>query len=272
MLLLLAQGPLVVLLCSDCTGTAVQSSELQPPPVLCGLLQVATPPFEFIDLPGLDLSPKHRSGEIMWKYINEQAPKTVVLWVIEGTSGALNGSAALEKLYQAKQLPNTILVLTKADKVMRDEDDLNLVFSRLLGKWKGHEYLNQLVGCVAVANRKHTDTVSLVQHDEVEAQLFADMLKAAEHNVQPDFTPDELQCLKANMSSKQLILKLEAEYNKRIVRDWIPTVRTRAVQWLAHASNNLVKLGDPPEKIVMKDLLSNLQDKVTAYVLMLPRH
>lgn len=234
-------------------------------------MQVVTPPFEFIDLPGLHVGSQDRSEEIMRKFINEQAPRTLILCVIEGTSGALDSSAALSKLQQANQLPNTILVLTKADKVIQDEDDLSMLFSRLLGTWRGHEYLDQLVGCVAVANRKHRDAVSLIQHDTVEAQLFADMLVVAKQSVQPIFTPDEVQRLKSNMSSKQLILKLEFEYNRRIVEDWIPIVIARATNLVQNAWTNLDKLGKAPEKIVMKEFLRDLQAKVIACVLTLLR-
>lgn len=207
----------------------------------------------------------------MWKYINEQATRTVILCVIEGISGALDDSVAFKKLHQAHQLPNTILVLTKADRVLQCEDDLSMLFLRLLGRWRGHEYLDQLAGCVAVANRKHKDTVSLVQHDEVEKRLFEDILGRAKDSMQPAFTPQELQRLKSNMSSKQLILKLEAEYNKRIVQDWIPPVRDRAVSLLTNAYSQCEQLGKRPEQVVMQDELRKLHAQVNTCALTMLR-
>ena len=230
-------------------------------------MQVATPPLEFVDLPGLLIACEDRSEEIAWKFINEEAPGTLILCVIEATSGALDASPALSMLQHANQLPNTILVLTKADKVIQDEADLSMLFSRLLGKGTGPEYLNQLIGCVAVANRKHQDVVSLVQHETAEAQLFADMLEVAEQSMQPKFTLDELQRLKG-----KLTLKLEAEYNKRVARDWIPLVEPRGEQLVKNAWTNLDKLSEAPVQLVMKEFLRGLQAKVIAYVLLLLRY
>ena len=235
---------------------------------LCCTQINAPPSLEFIDLPGIQAIPGNESGAIVEEYLNRGAANTLVVCVIEANTAALNASMALGMLNRRNQLSNTILALTKADKVWksRDQDDLNnMIFSRLLGKWSGHEYLDQLLGCVAVANRvqrQHSDTTNLVDHDVEERDLFASMLTYAEQSMQPAFTPAEMQRLKDNMSSKQLMVKLEAEYNKRIVDVWIPSVRKQAAELQVVVGSNLMELGTAPELVNLNDMLQRVQAQV----------
>lgn len=79
--------------------------------------------------------------------------------------------------------------------------------------------MTKLAGCVAVANRNHTDHLNLLEGEAEEQRVFAAMLEdPAEYYAAPE-TAVKLQ---KNMTVKQLILQLDVLFHNFIVQRWKP--------------------------------------------------
>ena len=131
------------------------------------------PTFELIDLPGIQALPeehKRCSIDLVSKYLN--MPDTLVLCVVDATIPSLDNSEALGMIRAANKLPNTILALTKSDLVRSEIEIDGRIFERILGSSADNQHLIGLAGCVAVANRNHTDHLSLVEADVEERCCF----------------------------------------------------------------------------------------------------
>ena len=145
-------------------------------------LQVDVPDFELVDLPGIQLLPAAHAEvtrTLAQKYLQDQ--NTLVLCVIDVTTGTLTADPALRLVHDAKQLQNTVLALTKADLIRSDNDTQIVKFlGRVLrdaSEDQDNLLLSGLAGCVAVVNRDHSDQLSLVEAEQAERRVFASMLK-----------------------------------------------------------------------------------------------
>ena len=102
----------------------------------------------------------------------------------------------------------------------RDENEIaERIFERILGSSPDNQHLVGLTGCVAVANRKHRDHVSLIEADVEERRHFQAILG----DPAPAYAADEVQQrLKDNMTVKKLIVKLDSLFHDFIVLRWKP--------------------------------------------------
>lgn len=217
------------------------------------------PTVEVVDLPGVQKVPpeaEKTSIDLVNKFLRKNDRQTIVLCVIPATAGDFGNNL----LSLVPDAASTIIALTKADKVdLEDPDELkDQLFLPLLRR---HEDLGQTGGCVAVANRKHSDTVSLEDQRTREAALFRRVLAAAT----PEFaTHDVQQQLIANMGSKQLIVQLAAMYRKHVVEHWIPEAQADARAQLHMAQHLLQQHGPQPEYLQgrLKETLAEIQAEV----------
>ena len=229
-------------------------------------LQVDVPTVELVDLPGLQILPADaaaKSVEVLNKFMRRDDPETLLLCVIPADSASLDSSLALSMIHDSRNAPNAIVALTKADKLdLHDPDDIkNQLFLPLLRGLGSPELdcLHSFAGCVAVSNRKHHNTLSLVQQREVEAALFEKILATATG----EFATDEVkQKLRENMGSKQLIMQLAAMYRKHIVTRWVPKAIEDAKALRDSTRDKLGDLGTSPQEISIQELLANVQTKV----------
>lgn len=146
------------------------------------MLQVDVPTFELIDLPGIQLLPEaqakltHRLAE---KYLKQK--DTLVLCVVDATIASLTDSKALTMVHAAGKLDSTIVALTKSD-LIRNDSEIIRFFGRVLrdsSEDADNQLLDDLAGCVAVANRNHRDHLSLVEAEVEEQRIFGEMLAAS---------------------------------------------------------------------------------------------
>ena len=181
-------------------------------------VQVDVPTLELIDLPGVQVFPEESQScttNLVSAYLNK--PDTLVLCVVDATIPSLTDSVALGMVRAANKLPNTILALTKSDLVRSEFEIVERIFERVLGSSSDNQYLSGLAGCVAVANRNHTDHLSLVEADVEERCCFKAMLD----DPAEAYAPAEIQQkLKDNMTIRQLILKVDRLFHNFIVKRW----------------------------------------------------
>ena len=185
-------------------------------------VQVDVPTFELIDLPGIQLFPEQQEKltiDLANQYLAEE--DTLVLCVVDATLPSLTDSTALKMVRSSNKLNNTILALTKSD-LVRTEPEVVKLFDRILGEVSAaadNRLLEGLAGCVAVANRNHTDHVSLVEAELEEPTIFANLLA----DPAPFYaTPENKQRLQQNMTIGQVIVQLDKLFHRFIVERWRP--------------------------------------------------
>lgn len=197
------------------------------------------PTFELIDLPGIQAFPEDQqrcTRDLVSDYLNK--PDTLVLCVVDATIPSLDSSQALGMVRAANKLPNTILALTKSDLVRSEFEIVERIFDRVLGTSSEHQHLIGLAGCVAVANRNHTDHLSLVEADVEERCCFQAMLD----DPAEAYAPVEVQQkLRDSMTIKKLILKLDSLFHNFIVQRWKPAALTFLKPLKEHAQVRLYK-------------------------------
>ena len=160
----------------------------------------------------------------------------------------------------ANKLPNTILALTKSDLVRSEFEIVERIFDRVLGTSSEHQHLVGLAGCVAVANRNHTDHLSLVEADVEERCCFQAMLD----DPAEAYAPMEVQQkLRDNMTIKKLILKLDSLFHNFIVQRWKPAALTFLAPLKEHAQVRLmpsptIPHHPPPHPTVSLSAVRNL--------------
>lgn len=202
------------------------------------------PTFELIDLPGIQEFPEEQqrcTRDLVSNYLNK--PDTLVLCVVDATIPSLDSSPALGMVRATDKLPNTILALTKSDLVRSEFEIVERIFDRVLGTSSEHQHLVGLAGCVAVANRNHTDHLSLVEADVEERCCFQAMLD----DPAEAYAPAEVQQkLRDNMTIKKLILKLDSLFHNFIVQRWKPAALTFLAPLKEHAQVRLTPTPAPP--------------------------
>ncbi|KAL0017864.1 hypothetical protein WJX77_006117 [Trebouxia sp. C0004] len=176
--------------------------------------------FEFVDLPGIQTFPEEQyrhTSELVRTYLS--GADTLVLCVVDATAPALDGTLAVKMVRDAGKLSNTILALTKSDLVTTEIGQVENIFDRLLRHSAEMQHLEGLAGCVAVASRDYTDSISLVEADALEQQLFQKMLLDPADAFAPQQVQEQLrQC----MGSQQLIFRLDQMFHDYIVQHWKP--------------------------------------------------
>ncbi|KAL3153068.1 hypothetical protein ABBQ38_012088 [Trebouxia sp. C0009 RCD-2024] len=224
------------------------------------ICQVDVPTFELIDLPGLQAFPEEQqrcTQALVSKYLNK--PDTLVLCVVDATIPSLDSSTALGMVRAANKLPNTILALTKSDLVRSEVEITERIFDRVLGTSSEHQHLAGLAGCVAVANRNHTDHLSLVDADVEEQCCFKAMLV----DPAPLYAPAELQRqLRDNMTIKRLILKLDSLFHNFIVARWKPAALAFLAPLKDQAQDEIQRLGPSVEALSKDGVMDTILTKV----------
>jgi len=183
-----------------------------------------------------------------------------VLCVVDATE-PLDDCAALEAVRRQGKLNQAILVLTKADKVFAEGmPDVNeYIFDRILNKASDCKYFSELKGVVAVANRKHTDTVTLLQAVDEENQQFEAMLQAATSSYAEETAQ---QHLRDGMTTQKLFEKMDSMYHVHMVEVWGPTALARIHVARCNASTALADLGEAPDNLGANKILQKLHTAV----------
>lgn len=220
------------------------------------------PDFEFVDLPGIQTFPEEqyrRTSQLVCEYLG--GADTLVLCVVDATAPALDGSLAMKMVRDARKLSNTILALTKSDLVTTEVGQVENIFDRLLRQSAEMQHLGGLAGCVAVASRDCTDSISLVEADALEQQLFQKMLL----DPADAFAPEQVQQqLKQCMGSKQLIFRLDQMFHDYIVQHWKPVALQTLQDVIDETYFQIHQLGPPANVLSTRAILKALQDEVGA--------
>jgi len=224
-------------------------------------LQADVPTFEFIDLPGIQTaSPQAhaQSLDLINPYLRDD--NTLVLCVVDATE-SLDDCAALEAVRRQGKLKQAILVLTKADKVFAEgmQDVNEYLFDRILNKAADCKILSELRGVVAIANRKHTDMVTLLQAVDEENQQFEAMLQAATGSYAAETAQ---QHLRDGMTTQKLFEKMDSMYHVHMVEVWGPTALARIHVARCNASTDLAALGNAPDNLSANNILQDLHRAV----------
>ena len=225
------------------------------------MMQADIPTFELVDLPGIQAYPAEQeraTTQLVSTYLN--APNTLVLCVVEATTAAFDSSVALKLIREAGKLSNTILAMTKSDLVSTEEEYVPKIFDRILGESSDNQHLQELAGCVAIANRTDSSVYSSAGADAAEREVFAKML----HNPAEAFSAPEVQRqLRQNMTIKQLIVQLDRMFHRYIVEEWKPAALEKVETLQQAALASLESLGPPVEDLDANDVFHIVLEHVS---------
>ena len=151
--------------------------------------------------------------------------------------------------------------MTKSDLVSQEEEYVPKIFDRILGQSNDNEHLQDLAGCVAVANRPaaaNVDTL-LADADARENQVFARML----HNPADAFASSDTQRrLRDNMTVQHLILQLDRMFHDYIILHWKSAALARIDNLRADSSSQLSSLGPRAGNLTAADVFDKVKIQV----------
>ena len=217
-----------------------------------------------MDLPGLQAYPEEdrvQSEGLVNKYI--KGKDVLVLCVVPATDDTLDKGPALRVLSVARKLPNTILALTKCDKVHEDDLADQILERILLQSETSPHRLPGLRGCVAVMNRKQQDgCLSLEEAALREKNLFSKIL---DHLPERFRAADVRQQLQNSMTSKQLMVALDGLYHSHIVSDWRDNLLEELMAEQQKAVKDEEALGPDPTTVNAATVMDKLYDEVSCH-------
>ena len=191
---------------------------------------------------------------------------TLVLCVVDTDSETLDpGNAALHAISMAGKIQQTILVLTKADKVDQDEVE-EALFDRVLKTAAKCQHFDQLKGVVAVINRKHTDQISLEDAADQEDERFDAILAGAAGHYA---TAEVQEALRAGIKTQQLLKAMGELYHDYMVHSWRDQMLAKIHVMLDEANAELRNIGPAPNSITAQAILDLLHDEVWHQILVL---
>ena len=173
------------------------------------------PVFELLDLPGIISYPPENAKqtlELNKKYLENK--NTIVLCVVPATTTRLTSCQSIALIKEMNMEHNTILALTMADRVQKNNIP-ELLISRLL---KTSDELSNLnfSGYVAVVNRIHTDEYSLEENDIHEISWFK---KNILDHIPIDLVKEHI-VISQNITINNLVKQLDKLYSKYIEKEW----------------------------------------------------
>lgn len=129
------------------------------------------------------------------------------------------------------------------------------------------QHLEGLAGCVAVASRDCTNSISLVKADALEQQLFQKMLLDPADAFAPKQVQEQLrQC----MGSQQLIFRLDQMFHDYIVQHGKPVALQTLQGVIDKTYFPIHQLGLPVRVLSTRAVLKALQDEVDFNALCCP--
>lgn len=223
-------------------------------------LQMDVPTIELVDLPGIQLYPPKLEAEtvsLVKKYLAD--PLTLVLCVVDATIPSLDSSAAVKLIREEDKLSSAILALTKADLLHDQEVVAANIFDRILCQSTEMHELAGLAGCVSLVNRKHTDQLTLLEAETIEAAVFQDLFQSAAGVYS---TADIQTQLVDNTTSSQLIAKLDALLHTHILEHWKPAALKSIHKAMKKVEKSAAALGICPDQLSLMDVVTVLLGKV----------
>ena len=216
------------------------------------------PNFEFYDLPGIRAYPNEMAIQTL--EINEyyiQQDNTIILCIVPATTPRLTSYQPISLVSKYKKEQNTIIALTMVDRV-QEENLEELVINRITNNTDEFVYENYN-GCVAIINRSHKNTKTLLENDDFANEWFN---KNIISQIPNDISSDKVSLLKKNININNLINNLDLLYNKFINSTWIPDTINKLELKKQNIYNRINKLGLTVDKMKDKQL-----DKLYKYFL-----
>lgn len=208
--------------------------------------------FTLIDLPGIRAYPTDMATAtraLARKYLAD--PNCLVLCVVPATTPRLTSAESIGLVLEHVGKPaQTILALTMADRV-REPDWATMVAQRVTGVSDEVTSLG-LAGCVAVMNRTHDDTMTLVEADTAEAAFFDRMWRPS------DFP----QHMMRHCGITSLVDHMDALYNAFIRSTWKPRaldiIRTKV------EANDAAQAALGAQPVTMRRVLTDVKEWLDA--------
>lgn len=214
--------------------------------------------FQFYDLPGIRAYPAEMSNKtknICKKYL--ESDDVLVICVIPSTNTRLTSSDALALIQKYNKTSQTILALTMVDR-LQPVNIKNLLIDRIVG---ASDEINNigLAGCIGVFNRTHSDTVNLKTHNDEEQLWFKNFIL----DPMPKDFNHLRHAIEENITSKNLIKKLDNLFKGYICERWIPKAIIDAELELTNIDVSAKGLGENPKNMNLAHVITLLSERIS---------
>jgi len=172
--------------------------------ILVEITEPGLPCFEFIVLPGLRSYPPELceiTTQLCKKYLQDK--NSIILCVIPAITTRLTACQSIALIQEMQMGKNTIMALTMSDRLLEYNVE-DLLLKRITNKSDELEGLD-FAGYFAVANRQHTNTISLQDHDVLEEKFFNDNIIS---NISDCMPTEIFDAIKNNVTIKNLMSKI----------------------------------------------------------------
>jgi len=200
------------------------------------------PELELVDLPGIREYPPEPRETTKWlvqTYISQT--DSIVLCVVPATSPRVTGNQAIGMIKDASMQSSTVIALTMVDQVESDDIEPQII-DRV--RQCNEEDLESFAACVGVANRKHTNRITLEEaHDH--DQKTSHRIKAA--------TQDGIS-LENLVGVQSLIWQVMRQFDQVMRSTWKPKALSDLQAQEKELHEKLQDLGEAPEEVNANDL------------------
>jgi len=200
------------------------------------------PELELVDLPGIrEYPPETRdtTKRLVQNYISQT--DSIVLCVVPATSPRVTGNQAIGMVKDASMQSSTVIALTMVDQVEDDDIEAQII-DRVLQR--NEEDLESFVACIGLANRKHTNRITLQEAHEHDRKT-ADRIKDA---------AQDANSLENLVGVQSLISHVMHQFNHVMRSTWKPKALKDLQVREKEVNKKLQELGEPPEEVDPQDL------------------
>lgn len=202
------------------------------------ICDIDMPTFEFYDLPGIRTYPYNlatKTTDLCKKYLADK--NAIILCAIPATTTRLTSCQSIALIKETGNESNCIMVLTMSDRLQHPNIE-DLLIKRIIGDSEELRYLN-FAGCVAIANRAHTDLYSLSENDRNESKWFDDNIIS----IMPDDYKNYEKHIIENITIPKLITKMDELYTKYIRDNWRPRILLSIEEKIMSLKKDFQKIG-----------------------------
>ncbi|KAF5834941.1 P-loop containing nucleoside triphosphate hydrolase protein [Dunaliella salina] len=222
--------------------------------------ETGIPTFEFIDLPGIRAYPldmAQKTESLVRKYL--KVPNTLVIAVVRATDTRITNDRGYALVQEMGLESKTVMALTRTDRVSAAEFQ-EMVLDRIM--MSSSEFPKPLFACIAIVNRTSDDSVTLAEHQAMEAEWFEKHV-GVWYSERPW---EQLVEMASRMTLFNLIKRVDVLYSQYISAVWKPRALELIKSKKEETKAELRQLGPDPATLLESDILRKLEADLSVKV------
>lgn len=181
------------------------------------------PNLELYDLPGIVAYPPEKSKksiDLVKKYLQED--NSIIICTIPACSERINSHSSISLIKEFKRETDTILVLTKIDKV--HGVDIKLLIADRIFKMDDEVKELEIPFCIGVQNRTHDDNISLLVADDIEINTINHIINYIHSDADCKEYSKKIKNITHYLGIDNLLTIICNKYMSYVSEKWIPKI------------------------------------------------